>query len=64
MSRVVSVDKSLIAGGTIQWFVTMEDNSGGRTRVEVDEASARRFEQVIETQGEQAGPKILTETLP
>lgn len=65
MNRVVSIDKSLIAGGTIQWFVTMEDANGSRTRVEVDEAAARRFQQVIEAQGEQStGPRILTETIP
>lgn len=64
MNQIVSVDKSLIAGGNVQWFVTMEDDNGGRTRVEIDEAAAHRFEQVIRSQGDQAGPRLLTETLP
>ena len=64
MSRVVSVDKSLIAGGTIQWFVTMEDSGGNQTRVEVGEAAAERFKQVLQAQSGQSGPRLLTETLP
>jgi len=64
MNRVVSVDKSLISGGTIQWFVTMEDSSGSRTRIEVREAEAERFQLVLQAQGDQSGPRILTETLP
>ena len=63
MSRVVSVDKSLIAGGTIQWFVTMEDGNQSRTRIEVGEAEAHRFQKVLQSQ-QDAGPKLLTETYP
>ena len=64
MNRVVSVDKSLLSGGTVSWFVTMEDQGGQRTRVEVDEAAARRFQQVLQSQQSSGGPRILTETLP
>ena len=64
MSRVVSVDKSLLSGGTISWFVTMESDNGGRTRVEVGEAEAKRFEQVLSAQEPQGGQQLLTETLP
>ena len=63
MSRVVSVDKSLIAGGTIQWFVTMEDDNKSRTRIEVGEAEANRFQQVLQSQTA-SDPKLLTETYP
>ena len=64
MNRVVSVDKSLIAGGTIQWFVTMSDANGNSTRIEVGEAEAHRFQQVLQAQEGQAGPRVLTETIP
>ncbi len=64
MNRVISVDKSLLSGGTVSWFVTMEDETGGRTRVEVDEAAAHRFQKVLEAQGSQGGPRVLTETIP
>ena len=64
MNRVVSVDKSLLSGGTVTWFVTMEDGSGNRTRVEVGEAEANRFQQVLLAQGTQGQPRLLTETLP
>jgi len=65
MNRVVSVDKSLIAGGTVNWFVTMEDDRGNRNRVQVSEDAARRFQEVLQAQVEsQSGPRILTETLP
>jgi hypothetical protein len=65
MSRVVSVDKSLISGGTVQWFVTMEDDGGNRTRVQVGEEEAKRFQAVIQAEsGGHGGPRILTETMP
>jgi len=64
MSRVVSVDKSLIAGGTTKWFVTTEDTSGNKTRVEIDATAAERFKQILEAQTEQTGPRVLTETIP
>jgi hypothetical protein len=59
MNRVVSVDKSLIAGGTTQWFVTMNDG----TRIQVSEAQARQFEQQLKAQNE-SSQQILTETHP
>lgn len=65
MNRVVSVDKSLLSGGVITWFVTMADDSGKHARIEVREDEARRFEQVIESQKLQGpNPRLLTETLP
>lgn len=63
MSKVVSVDKSILHGGLVTWFVTLEDDNGNKTRVEVGEAEARRFQQVLMSQhGSQ--PRLLTETLP
>ena len=64
MNRVVSVDKSLISGGTVTWYVTMENDAGSQTRVEVNELAAKRFQQALMAQGSQGGPRILTETLP
>jgi len=64
MNRVVSVDKSLIAGGSVNWFVTMEDDQGNRTRVEVGESEARRFQEILQAQSGGSSPRILTETLP
>ena len=65
MNRVVSVDKSLLAGGTITWFVTMADDRGKHTRIEVREEEARRFEQVIESKKfSGTNSQLLTETLP
>lgn len=60
MNRVVSVDKSLIAGGTVQWYVVMADGS----RVQVDESAAERFKQVLQAEASQSGPQVLTETIP
>ena len=64
MNRVISVDKSILSGGTVSWFVTMEDESGARTRVEVDESAAQRFQQVLQAQTSTDGPRVLTETHP
>ena len=64
MNRVVSVDKALLSGGSVSWFVTMEDGSGNQTRVEVEESAAKRFQQVLQSQSGQGQPRLLTETLP
>ena len=64
MNRVVSVDKSLISGGSVTWFVTMEDNSGNRNRIEVGEAEAARFQKVLQAESSPSAPRILTETMP
>jgi hypothetical protein len=64
MNRVVSVDKSLLASGTVKWFVTMEDENGNRSRVEVGEAEAQRFQSVLRSQQGTGGRRLLTETLP
>lgn len=60
MNRVVSVDKSLIAGGTHQWFVTMDDG----TRIQVTEAQARAFEKQLVAQKNESTQQLLTETHP
>ncbi|MGE3483744.1 MAG: hypothetical protein AB7L09_03310 [Nitrospira sp.] len=60
MNRVVSVDKSLIAGGTQQWFVTMDDG----TRIQVTESQARQFEKQLLAQASESGQQLLTETHP
>jgi len=64
MNRVVSVDKSLSSGGSITWFVTLESDAGGRTKIEVGEAEARRFEGVLNAQSSMGESKLLTETMP
>lgn len=60
MNRVVSVDKSLIAGGTHQWFVTMDDG----TRIQVTEAQARAFEKQLISEKNESSQQLLTETHP
>ena len=60
MNRVVSVDKSLIAGGTHQWFVTMDDGN----RIQVTEAQARQFEAQLTAQQTESNQQLLTETHP
>ena len=60
MNRVVSVDKSLIAGGTHQWFVTMNDG----TRIQVSEAQARQFERQLMSEKTESAQQLLTETYP
>lgn len=60
MNRVVSVDKSLIAGGTVQWFVTMDDGS----RIQVNEAAAHQFEKQLQAQQNESNQQLLTETHP
>jgi len=59
MNRVLSVDKSLVAGGNVQWYVTMDDGN----RVEVSESAAKRFEQLLQSQQQTEGnQQLLTET--
>lgn len=60
MNRVVSVDKSLIAGGTTQFFVSMNDG----TRIQVTEAQARQFERQLTAQQNESNQQLLTETHP
>lgn len=60
MNRVVSVDKSLISGGTVQWFVTMNDG----TRIQVTEAQARQFERQLVAEKNESNQQLLTETHP
>ena len=65
MNRVVSVDKSLSSGGKVPYFVTLEDSGGSRTRIEVGETEAQRFEQVLNAQSSHGGDRrLLTETFP
>jgi hypothetical protein len=64
MNRVVSVDKSLLSGGTVTWFVTLEDGNGSKTRIEVGEAEAGRFERMLNAQDSQGESRVLTETMP
>jgi hypothetical protein len=64
MNRVVSVDKSLSSGGKVTWFVTLEGGGGSRTRIEVGEAEAQRFEQALNAQTSDGGSRLLTETMP
>lgn len=59
MNGIVSVDKSLIAGGTHQWFVTMQDG----TRIQVTEDQARQFEKQLLAQTNESR-QLLTETHP
>ena len=63
MNRILSVDKSLLADGTVRYYVTMETGNGGTTQIEVGEAEARRFQRVLQSQ-QGGGPRLLTETLP
>jgi hypothetical protein len=63
MAKVVSVDKSFGSDGSVRHFVTTEDGSGSRTQIEVSEAEAKRFQQVI-VSSRAGGPRILTETMP
>lgn len=63
MAKVVSVDKSINSDGSVRHFVTMEDGGGSRTQIEVAEAEAKRFQQVL-TSARDNGPRILTETMP
>ena len=60
MNRVVSVDKSLIAGGIHQWFVTMENG----TRIQINEQQARQFERQLLAQQNESSQRLLTETHP
>jgi len=64
MNRVVSVDKSLISGGTTEWHVTLEDEGGNKTRIEVDEAAAHRFQMTLQSQQTESNQRLLTETRP
>jgi hypothetical protein len=65
MNRILSVDKSLLANGSITWFVTMTDNAGKHTKIEVREDEAKRFKNLIESQKfDKNNLKLLTETLP
>lgn len=59
MNGIVSVDKSLVAGGTTQWFVTMQDG----TRIQVTEDQARQFEKQLLAQKNES-QQLLTETHP
>ena len=60
MNRVVSVDKSLISGGTVQWYVTMDDGN----RIQVNEQQARQFERQLQAQTNENDQRLLTETHP
>jgi len=60
MNRVVSVDKSLISGGTVQWFVTMDDGN----RIQVTEQQAHQFENQLQAQTNESNQRLLTETHP
>jgi hypothetical protein len=64
MNRVVSVDKSLISGGTVQWHVTLEDGGGNKTRIEVSESAAQRFQVTLQSQQTEGTQRLLTETHP
>lgn len=63
MTRVVSVDKSFAADGSVRHFVTTEDSSGCRVQIEVSEAEADRFRSVL-LNSKSDGRRILTETNP
>ena len=64
MNRVLSVDKSLLSGGTVQWYVTMQDGSGNTNRVEITESAARQFQTVLQSQQTEGNQRLLTETYP
>lgn len=64
MNRVVRVDKSLISGGTEEWYVTTEDESGQQTRIKVSEEVGRRFQADLQAQSGQGSQQVLTETYP
>lgn len=64
MNRVVSVDKSLISGGTVQWYVTTEDATGNKTRIEVTESAARQFANQLQADQNESSQQLLTETHP
>jgi len=58
MNRVTSVDKSLISGGAVQWYVTMDDGN----RIQVSEQQARQFEKQLQAQTNESSQQLLTET--
>lgn len=64
MNRIVSVDKTILAGGNIKWYVTTEDSNQNCTRIEVGEAEALRFQKVLQDQSGQGQQRLLTETIP
>jgi hypothetical protein len=63
MAKVVSVDKSFNADGSVRHYVTTEDAGGNRVQIEVNEGEAARFRQVL-VSSKESGSRILTETHP
>jgi len=61
MARIVSVDKSHEATGSVKNYVTLQQADGSQSRVEVSEEDAQRLKEAM---GGPAGPRLLTETLP